>query len=93
MTKVPVKGAWISCFFVSFVCFFLDLEELSKIISLGNLLSYSVVNAGAIALRFREPETASLEVSRSKPEIFAWLYILFAFLFSMSVGYSFAYCI
>ena len=54
-TKVPVKGAWITCIFVCIVCFFLNLEELSKIISLGNLLNYSFVNAGVIALRFRDP--------------------------------------
>ena len=54
-TKVPVKGAWITCFFVCLVCFFLNLEDLANIISLGNLISYSFVNAGAIALRFRGP--------------------------------------
>jgi amino acid transporter len=52
---VPVKGAWYTCFFVCLVCFFLDLEELAKIVALGNLLNYSFVNAGVIALRFRRP--------------------------------------
>lgn len=53
VTKVPRKGSWIVCAFVSFVCFFLNLDALAKIISLGTLLNYSFVNTGVIALRFR----------------------------------------
>ncbi len=62
ITKVPVKGAWYSCIFVSLVCFFLDLEELSKIISLSNLINYSFVNAGVIALRFRPQQDEVIEI-------------------------------
>ena len=57
IAKIPKKGAWYTCVFVCVVCFFLDLEKLSKIISLGNLLNYSFVNAGVIALRFRPKAT------------------------------------
>jgi amino acid transporter len=54
-TKVCVKGAWLTCVFVCIISFFLNLEELTKIISLGILLNYSFVNAGVMALRFRSP--------------------------------------
>jgi amino acid transporter len=87
-TKVPVKGAWITCFFVCLVCFFLNLEDLANIISLGNLISYSFVNAGAIAMRFRGPENHGLEVTRSKEEVYMWIFIVIAFLWSMSVGHD-----
>lgn len=46
VSKVPVKGAWYTCVFVCLVCFFLNLEELSKVISLGDLLNNSVVAVG-----------------------------------------------
>ena len=53
---VPVKGSWYTCVFLCIICFFLDLDQLSKVISLGNLLSYSFVNACVLALRFRRGE-------------------------------------
>lgn len=84
MTKVPVKGAWYTCIFVSLVCFFLDLEQLSKIISLSNLISYSFVNAGVIALRFRPKQDEVIEVSRGRHEKYAWLFLVLAFITTMS---------
>jgi len=71
---------------VSLACFFLNLEELSKIISLGNLLNFSFVNAGCIALRFREPQQHSFLVKKSSKEIYAWIYTFLAFLSAMSIG-------
>lgn len=53
-TKVPVIGAWICCFFECLISFFLDLETLVKIVSLGNLLTYAFVTAGALSLRYRK---------------------------------------
>ena len=55
VTKVPKKGAWIMCVAVCIICFFLDLEAMTIIISLGNLLSYSLVNLAVIVLRMRDP--------------------------------------
>jgi APA family basic amino acid/polyamine antiporter len=54
--KVPVKGGWIICFFICLVSFFLDLEAITKIISVGNLMTYTVVNMAVIALRFRDTD-------------------------------------
>ena len=85
--NVPVKGAWICCIFVCLVCFFLNLEELSKVISLGCLMNYCIINAGLIALRFRRPqEPGQLDIIRSKEEIYPFIYMVFAFIFGMSLG-------
>ena len=54
---MPVKGSWIVVFFMAIPAFMLDLEAITKVISCGNLLTYSFVSACGIALRFREPET------------------------------------
>ncbi len=70
MTRVPVKGTMICWVFLSIISFFLNLEELTKVVSLGNLMTYACVDAGVIALRLK-PENG---VSKDK---FAWLYLLF----------------
>lgn len=86
VTKIPVKGSWLTCIAVCAVCFFLNLEELSKIISLGNLLNFSFVNAGVIALRFRPPQSANSPIETSSNERFAWLFTIVAFVFSQSLS-------
>ena len=86
MTKVPKKGAWYSCIFICAVSFFLDIEALTLIISLGNLLNYSFVNAGVIALRFRPLSDGEGEIMRHKNERYAWFYLVISFLFAMSMS-------
>lgn len=54
ITHVPVKGSWVSCIFVCLAAIFLNVEELTFVISIENLFTYSFVNAGLLALRFRE---------------------------------------
>ena len=54
ITHVPVKGSWVSCIFVCLAAIFLNVEELTFVISIENLVTYSFVNAGLLALRFRE---------------------------------------
>jgi len=91
---VPKKGAWYTCAFVCIVGFFLNLDKLSKIISMGTLLSYSFVNAGVIALRFREErfqeeDSYGLKVAvKSKNELYAWIFVALSFLFAMSIGHQ-----
>jgi len=51
--KVPVVGQWWVCLFASLISFFLNLEQLTKLVSLGNLMTYAFVDAGVIALRLR----------------------------------------
>ena len=86
ITKVPAKGAWIACFFISIVCYFLDLETITLVVSLGNLVSYSFVNAAVIALRFRNPFNFSNHIKPSPNEKYPWIYLVFSFLFAMSIG-------
>jgi APA family basic amino acid/polyamine antiporter len=81
---VPIKGAWISCIAMSFISFFLDLEQLTKLISIGNLTIYSFVCAGVIALRFRGEDSVG---KRVKNEKYAWYYFVSAFCFALSLGY------
>jgi APA family basic amino acid/polyamine antiporter len=82
-THVPVKGGWVSCIVICILSVILDVEELAFVISIENLFTYSIVNAGLIALRFREqPEV------RTKTEWYAWGYMVIAFVFSLSWGYE-----
>ena len=78
---MPSKGAWIVCAIASFLAFFLDLEQLTRIVSIGNLLTYGFVTACGIALRLRQPETQSSV--RSTSEIYVWIYVASAFITAM----------
>jgi APA family basic amino acid/polyamine antiporter len=82
LTHVPVKGGWVSCIGVCLLSVILDVEELTFIISVENLFTYSITNCGLIALRFREfPE------KRHPNEIYPWVFMILAFIFSISWGY------
>lgn len=81
-THVPTKGAWVSCVAICLLSVFLDVEELTFIISVENLFTFSITNCGLIALRYRDkPE------ERHPNEIWAWVFMLVAFVFSISWGY------
>ena len=67
-----------------FVSFFLDLEALTKLVAVGNLMTYAFVHSAVIALRFRP----SGSTERLSSEKWAWGYFVIAFLFSLSIGYS-----
>lgn len=84
VTKVPKKGAWIMCVVVCFICFFLDLEAMTTIISLGNLLSYSLVNLVVVVLRMRKPNVEG-EPNYSSDEKYAWAYFVSAFAFTIAL--------
>jgi len=47
-TRVPVKGAWISTIGFAIVSSCLNLDVLCTLVSVGNLLSYVIVNAASI---------------------------------------------
>lgn len=83
ITHVPVRGSWISCLGVVLFSVFLNVEELTFVLSIENLFTYSFVNAGLLTLRFREnPEV------RHPNEWWAWGYMVLAFFFSLSWGYQ-----
>jgi len=83
VTRVPVAGAWYTFLFMAGPAFFLDLEQITKIISCGNLMTYSFVTGCGIALRFRERETQNNV--RSSNEFWVWAYMFFSFIAVMSV--------
>ena len=88
-----MKGAWLVFFAMSFPAFFLNLEQITKVISVGNLMNYSFVSACGIALRFRQRDTQT--TVRSDNEKFVWLFLasslIFAVVFINLPGTTFAY--
>ena len=77
-TNVPVKGAWICCVCLAIPSFFMDLESITKVISCGNLMTYSFVSACGIALRFRDRETQTSV--RAPTEKYVWLFLVVTYL-------------
>ena len=53
ITKIPTKGGWYICVVVCIVCFFFNLEAITKGVSVANLVSYSIVNISLVSYRFR----------------------------------------
>ena len=51
--RVPVKGSYAGNTLICLITFFFDLGELTRLQSLVNLLTFSIVCAGSISLRFR----------------------------------------
>ena len=48
ITKVPVKGAWISTIGFAFIASMLNIDTLCTVVSVGNLLTYSLVCAALL---------------------------------------------
>ena len=82
-TNVPVAGSWICIACMTIPTFMLDLEAITKVISCGNLLTYSFVTACGIALRFRERETQT--TVRAPAERYVWAFLLFSFATAFSL--------
>ena len=76
-TNVPVAGAWLVWLGMSIPAFMLDLEAITKVISCGNLMTYSFVTACGIALRFRSRETQTTE--RAPAEKYVWAFLVLSF--------------
>ncbi len=53
-TNVPVKGCWICVVPICIMSFFLNFEQILKFDILGVLVSYTIINMSAIALRLRK---------------------------------------
>ena len=56
----------------------LDLEQIAKLISCGNLTTYSFVTACGMALRYRDRETQT--TVRVPAEHWVWAYLVLAFI-------------
>lgn len=77
-THVPVKGSWIVTLVIAIPAFCLDLEQITKVISCGNLMTYSFVSACGLALRFRERESQT--ILRADAEKYVWAFLVLSFL-------------
>jgi len=76
VTRIPVAGAWLVTIPIGLLAFMLDLEQITKIISMGNLLMYSFVTGCGIALRFRKQTAPTV---RTPEENWVWLFLVVAF--------------
>ena len=52
-TNIPTCNVWINCFLLSVIAFVANLDLLSKVISLSNLMIYSLVNCVCMSMRYR----------------------------------------
>lgn len=85
---IAMWNVWIHCVFLAIVTFFADLEQLASVISLGNLLSYSLTNASCMGLRYCTPNPDGTE-SRSEMIWFVWLFYFSSILFAVSINFKF----
>ncbi|GAM25443.1 hypothetical protein SAMD00019534_086180, partial [Acytostelium subglobosum LB1] len=56
-TQVPMFGTIFTGAFASLLALMLSLDQLSNMISIGTLLAFTVVCAGVVILRYRNPDT------------------------------------
>ena len=68
---------------MSIPAFMLDLEAIAKVISCGNLMTYSFVAACGVALRFRSRETQTTE--RAPSEKYVWAFLVSSFCTALAV--------
>lgn len=77
-TKVPVKGAWISTIGFALVASCLNLDVLCTLVSVGNLLSYVIVNCASIQMRLaQKPTKKSDGFKHYLTKICPWLSVVF----------------
>ena len=76
-TGIPNLTCYVACVFLCLFSFFFDFEELSLLLSLGNLLVYAFVAGCGIKLRY----TTDLN-EKNAASNFVWIYELFAFISS-----------
>lgn len=76
-TGIAVKASAISALVIMICAFFMELEQIARVISCSNLLTYSFVSACGIAMRYKNDELATQ--IKIKPEVFVWLYVISSF--------------
>ena len=83
-TRVPVKGAWISTIGFALVASCLNLDVLCTLVSVGNLLSYVIVNCASIQMRLaQKPTKISDGMVHYLTKITPWLMVLFCLIHSI----------
>ena len=71
-TGIPVKNCYIVLAVLAYLAFFYELEALSLIVSLANLLVFSFVSACGVSFRYRLNANDSLIQGAS---LWVWIYL------------------
>jgi len=81
-TQIPLIGTIITGVFTALIAFFVTLDALADAISIGTLLSFSIVNSGVIVVRY--------STDQQSKKIIAMIitYIVVAFFFAISFTYK-----
>ena len=88
-TKVPVKGAWISTMFFAVVASCLNLDVLCTIVSVGNLLSYVLVNGASIQMRMGfKPTKRSDGLRHYLTKGSPWSFMVFSLIHATILAYD-----
>ena len=79
-TNVPVKGCWISSIICAIQASFLDLNTLATLSSIGCLVTYAIIDAAVIQMRFADiPKAEKKKMSIHKQRaltIAPWTFII-----------------
>ncbi|GAM20933.1 hypothetical protein SAMD00019534_041080, partial [Acytostelium subglobosum LB1] len=89
-TQVPMFGTLFTGAFASVLALVLSLDQLSNMISIGTLLAFTVVCAGVVVLRLRDPVTGLENHVIKSPLLLLALYI-FASLFGWASSRGWEY--
>ena len=93
-TKVPTKAAWISTIIGAFCAGCLDLDTLATLSSIGNLITYALIEVALIQMRIKAtPWTKKAQWSKTESFLYKWtpaIFFLLSFVsaFSISLQYS-----
>lgn len=68
-THVPWIAILLFGFITASFTIFLDIKELADFLSIGTLITYSMVNATVIILRYQHPHTVNEELVAEKVSI------------------------
>ncbi|KAL8493465.1 hypothetical protein ACS0TY_024614 [Phlomoides rotata] len=62
-TQVPLKGTIVTGLLAAFLAFFMDVEQLSGMVSVGTLLAFTMVAISVLILRYVPPDEVPLPTS------------------------------
>jgi len=84
-TQIPLMGTILTGCFSALISFFTPLEILAEAVSVGTLLSFTIVNTGMIIVRYNP----QYQLTKSTAKIYGTiiLYLIISFLFAASYTY------
>lgn len=68
-TQVPVKGTIATGIFIAVLSFFMDVSQLAGMVSVGTLLSFTVVALSILILRYVPPDELPFLLSDQQPNV------------------------